>query len=72
MRAQKLLLVLDLEQTLCYSQPRSTVYSLLTKPLDSAFIARPGLESLLRFLFVQVVKQVEPAEAEGGRMESGQ
>lgn len=54
MRAQKLLLVLDLEHTLCYSQPRSTVYSLLTQPLDSSFIMRPGLESLLRFLFVQV------------------
>lgn len=49
-----MLLVLDLEHTLCYSQPRSTVYSLLTQPLDSEFVLRPGLESLLRFLFVQV------------------
>jgi hypothetical protein len=54
MKGQKLLLVLDLERTLCYTQSRSTVYSLLTQPMDSGFIPRPGLESLLRFIFVQV------------------
>lgn len=52
----KLLLVFDLEHTLCYSQSRSTVYSLLTQPLESSFVPRPGLDSLLRFLFVQVTQ----------------